>query len=175
MVDSNDANPSGKQQPTLIPTPGTGQVWVSDYPLPPAIEENYRRVEIYADKQLIADSSVGFRVLATANAPTYYLPGDDVAMQALVQLQVHSHCQWKGKADYWALRDDPQRQAVAWRYQQPLEAFAPLAGCFAFYAAPLRCLLDGERVQPQPGDFSGGWVTRDITGPFKDANGSADR
>ena len=27
--------------------------------------------------------------------------------------------------------------------------------------------VDGEVVQSQPGDFYGGWITREIVGPFK--------
>jgi len=34
------------------------------------------------------------------------------------------------------------------------------------------CLVDGELVQAQEGSFYGGWVTRDIVGPFKGAPGT---
>jgi hypothetical protein len=34
------------------------------------------------------------------------------------------------------------------------------------------CFVDGERVIPQEGDFYGGWVTREIVGPFKGGEGS---
>ena len=29
------------------------------------------------------------------------------------------------------------------------------------------CFVDDERVQSQEGDFYGGWITKDIVGPFK--------
>jgi hypothetical protein len=29
------------------------------------------------------------------------------------------------------------------------------------------CLVDGERVLPQPGGYYGGWITSTVTGPFK--------
>ena len=43
----------------------------------------------------------------------------------------------------------------------------------AFYAGPLdACLVDGERVVPQPGGFYGGWITSHVAGPFKGIPGS---
>ncbi len=43
----------------------------------------------------------------------------------------------------------------------------------AFYPSKMeRCLVDGEEVQAQPGDFYGGWITHDIVGPFKGATGT---
>jgi hypothetical protein len=41
-----------------------------------------------------------------------------------------------------------------------------------FYPALLACFLDDERVTPQDGGCYGGWVTKDIVGPFKGAPGS---
>jgi hypothetical protein len=34
------------------------------------------------------------------------------------------------------------------------------------------CFVDGEKVEPQPGNFYGGWITSDIVGPFKGVLGS---
>jgi hypothetical protein len=34
------------------------------------------------------------------------------------------------------------------------------------------CFVDGERVQPQDGDFYGGWITSAIVGPFKGGAGT---
>ena len=34
------------------------------------------------------------------------------------------------------------------------------------------CWVDDERVEPQQGDFYGGWVTSAIVGPFKGAPGT---
>lgn len=36
----------------------------------------------------------------------------------------------------------------------------------------LACLVDGERVQPQPGRFYAGWITPELVGPFKGEPGS---
>ena len=34
------------------------------------------------------------------------------------------------------------------------------------------CYVDGELVTAQAGDFYGGWITKDIVGPFKGSAGS---
>jgi hypothetical protein len=34
------------------------------------------------------------------------------------------------------------------------------------------CYVDDEQVTAQEGDFYGGWVTRDVVGPFKGAPGT---
>jgi hypothetical protein len=36
------------------------------------------------------------------------------------------------------------------------------------------CLVDGERVVPQPGGYYGGWITSRVSGPFKGAAGTED-
>jgi hypothetical protein len=43
----------------------------------------------------------------------------------------------------------------------------------AFYPGRLDAAwLDDERVQAQPGDFYGGWITGDLVGPFKGPPGT---
>jgi hypothetical protein len=62
--------------------------------------------------------------------------------------------------------------SAAWGYDHPSPAFAAIAGDVAFSAAPMdRCLVGDEVVEPQPGDFYGGWVTAGIVGPCKGGPG----
>ena len=76
-------------------------------------------------------------------------------------------CSWKGRARYWALADDPRREAIRLSYDDPAPAFEAIRGFFSFYPAKLACLVDGERVRPQPGGFYSGWMTSEIVGPVK--------
>ena len=48
-----------------------------------------------------------------------------------------------------------------------------IRGYSSFYPAKVECYIGGERVQPQPGGFYGGWVTAEIVGPFKGEPGTA--
>jgi len=125
---------------------------------------------------LIADSTQALRVLETSHPPTIYLPPEDVRMQLLEPSAARaSFCEWKGSAEYLDLVTRAGREtAVAWRYRERTPAYAALRDFTAFYPARLdTCRLGDERVLGQPGDFYGGWVTRDLAGPFKGAPGTA--
>ncbi len=62
---------------------------------------------------------------------------------------------------------------AGWYYPTPSPQFAALADHVAVYAGAMdECLVDGERVTPQPGGFYGGWITSKVVGPFKGAAGS---
>jgi hypothetical protein len=64
---------------------------------------------------------------------------------------------------------------AAWCYRETTRGFTEIAGWFAFFAGRVdECWLGEERVEPQPGDFYGGWITSDITGPFKGGPGTED-
>jgi len=64
------------------------------------------------------------------------------------------------------------RRPVGWSYPNPNPPFETIASYFSFYPARLECYVEGERVQPQPGEFYGGWVTHEIVGPFKGRPGT---
>ena len=56
----------------------------------------------------------------------------------------------------------------------PRPRYEALRDHVAFYPGRMdACWLDDERVQPQAGDFYGGWVTADLRGPFKGGPGTA--
>ena len=49
-----------------------------------------------------------------------------------------------------------------------------IQGYLSMYASPWDCFVDGEKVETQPGDFYGGWVTSEIEGIVKGRNGNFD-
>ena len=163
----------GQTRPDFAAVPGPGQESVWDYPRPPKLAPDGRRVDvIYGDLQ-IASSGSCYRVLETASPPTFYIPPADIAWQHLVSAPGSSICEWKGTAGYWALSAHPQLGAVGWEYPQPTPAFEPIKGHVAFYPSILDCYVAGERVIAQPGRFYGGWITGEIVGPFKGEPGTA--
>jgi uncharacterized protein (DUF427 family) len=158
----------GQERPAFAETPGPGQESVWDYPRPPAIVIDQRRVEVRLGDLVVADSRQSFRILETASPPTFYIPPHDVQVQLLQPCHGVSVCEWKGIAHYWVLRDHASfPQAIGWSYPTPNNPFEAIAGYFSFYPARVECFVDGERVRPQPGEFYGGWVTSEIVGPFK--------
>lgn len=163
---------TGQRRPDFADPTEHGQESVWDYPRPPALVRNSSLIEVIHGETIVAHSSLNLRVLETASPPTYYLSSDSVKWSALKSVDAKSYCEWKGTATYWALASDPSGQPVAWQYQDPSPTFAEIADCISFYPGRIACTVDGERVQPQPGEFYGGWVTSKITGPFKGEPGT---
>jgi uncharacterized protein (DUF427 family) len=152
--------------------PGEESVW--DFPRPPRVERTEKRLEVYFNGSRVADTTRGLRVLETSHPPVYYFPPEDVATEHMRQSDMVTYCEWKGEASYLTLsvggRTAPN---AAWTYGEPSGAFRDLAGYIAFYPALMdECRVDGETAVPQPGGFYGGWITRDIKGPFKGAAGT---
>ena len=147
-------------------------VW--DYPRPPALVACERRVRIELGGVRLADSTRALRVLETSHPPTVYIPPEDVAMEYLKPARGRSLCEWKGRAGYLDVAvGDRREEAAAWRYLEPAPAYAALAGYVSFYPGRMdACHLGDERVEAQPGDFYGGWVTSDNEGPFKGGPGT---
>lgn len=165
---------TGRERPPFAEEPGPGQESVWDYPRPPRVEPDGREVVVRSGERLIARSREALRVLETASPPTFYVPRRDVDEAWLVPASGSSRCEWKGEATYWSVRTpEGLAERVAWSYEDPFEDFAALRGYLSFYPAHLECRVDGERVRPQPGGFYGGWVTSEVVGPFKGADGSA--
>ena len=147
-------------------------VW--DYPRPPRLERSPNRVTIVHHGITVADSDRCWRVLETSHPPVYYVPREDIAAGLLESAAGSSFCEFKGTASYWDLVvGDTRVREAAWSYEHPDPGYADLTGAIAFYPGRVdACTVAGERVRPQEGDFYGGWITDDITGPFKGAPGT---
>jgi uncharacterized protein (DUF427 family) len=147
-------------------------VW--DYPRPPALVPCGRRVRVEIGGLLLADSTRALRVLETSHPPTIYLPPEDVRTEALVPVGRTSFCEWKGVASYFDVEaGDRIESAAAWTYRHPSAPYAALRDFVSLYPGRMdACFLDDERVHAQPGDFYGGWITSDVTGPFKGGPGT---
>jgi uncharacterized protein (DUF427 family) len=154
--------------------PGPGQESVWDYPRPPRVEDTSQHIRVIFNGVLLAETRRAKRVLETGHPPVYYIPPEDVRLAYLRPTARRTMCEWKGQARYYTVRvGDKEASNAAWSYPTPTPAFASIRDCVAFYAHRMDvCTVDGERVQPQPGDFYGGWITRDIVGPSKGLAGS---
>lgn len=159
---------TGGDRPSFAIEPGPGQESVWDYPRPPALVNDQRRVIVSAGDFVIAETTSTVRVLETASPPTVYIPQADVNFDHLVQAAGQSFCEWKGSATYWSVQTPQQLiKNAGWSYASPSERFKQIDGYLSFYPGKVSCFVDGELVRPQAGDFYGGWVTDEIVGPFK--------
>jgi uncharacterized protein (DUF427 family) len=148
-------------------------VWA--YPRPPSVERSARHLRVVLGGVVVADTTRAWRVLETSHPPNFYFPLDDVAPEMLTRDRRTSWCEFKGRAHYWTVRGgDRVERAAAWGYDEPSPGYESLRGAVAFYPGRMEaCFVDDEAVRAQPGGFYGGWVTREIVGPFKGPPGTA--
>jgi uncharacterized protein (DUF427 family) len=149
--------------------PGPGQESVWDYPRPPRLEPSTRRIRVLFAGEVIADTTRALRVLETSHPPVYYIPPQDLQTRWLERSSRSSFCEFKGRARYHGIKVGDRRSAdAAWSYPDPTPRFEPIRDHLAFYPSRVdECWVDEERVEAQPGDFYGGWITSEVVGPFK--------
>jgi uncharacterized protein (DUF427 family) len=154
--------------------PGPGQESVWDYPRPPRLEDCDREIKVVFAGQTIVETTNSKRVLETSHPPVYYVPVQDARPGVLLPSDRRTFCEWKGVAHYFHVRvGESLAENAAWGYDQPSARFSSLRDHVAIYAHLMdACYVDGEQVQSQLGGFYGGWVTKDIAGPFKGAPGT---
>ncbi|MBT8383616.1 MAG: DUF427 domain-containing protein [Ignavibacteriaceae bacterium] len=145
-----------------------------DYPRPPRLEKVIKEIKIIFNNSKIALTKDAYRVLETSHPPVYYIPPNDIKMEFLVFGSGSSYCEWKGMASYYNVKVGAREALKAgWYYPKPTNEFFAIQNYVAFYADKMDgCFVDDELVTPQPGGFYGGWITKDIVGPFKGEPGS---
>ncbi len=154
------------------PLPGQESVW--DYPRPPALRRTDDLVEVHFGDKTIARTRESVQVLETSHPPTYYIPRGAFAEGVLVPVEGHTHCEFKGRADYFdvVVGERVAKRAV-WQYPHPTSRFTALSQHVALMPATMdACFVNGERVIPQEGQFYGGWITSKVSGPFKGGPGT---
>lgn len=152
------------------PLPDSESAW--DYPRPPRIEPIDWPVRVEHGDHVLAETRGAVRVLETSHPPCFYIPPDDVDFERLVPSETRTYCEWKGRARYWHLETDAGRiEDASWAYPEPTDD--RIRGHVSFYARKVgACFVAGERVQPQEGDFYGGWILSWVKGPFKGGPGT---
>jgi uncharacterized protein (DUF427 family) len=163
---ADERHPRGRPAPEAI-APGQESVW--DYPRPPIARFSDEEIVVVLGGEEICEARASWRVLETSHPPTYYLPRAAFRPGSLVATRGTSWCEWKGAAAYLdVIGGETTARRAAWYYPRPSPDFAMLADHVAVYPGRMDyCLVDGERVVPQPGDFYGGWITSTVVGPFK--------
>lgn len=147
-------------------------VW--DYPRPPILERVDWRIRVVHGGVTIVDAPHAMRVLETSQAPAYYVAAEFVDRGHLVEVPRRSMCEWKGSASYAdVVVGDRRVEEAGWTYREPTPRFEPIRDHWAFYAQTLdECWVDDERVDGNEGGFYGGWITANVTGPYKGAAGT---
>ena len=97
-------------------------------------EPSPRRVRVRFNGATVADTLRAHLMRETGHVPVYYFPPEDVRMDLFTPTDHHSHCPYKGDADYWTLAVGAQvAENVMWSYPDPLLEVAAIAGFVSFY------------------------------------------
>jgi uncharacterized protein (DUF427 family) len=133
------------------------------------------RIVVVHRGRTIVDAPQATRVLETSQPPAYYVDPRYVDERCLAPSSTNTYCEWKGRASYVDVIIEGERVTDAgWRYERPTASFRALAGHYAFYAQEVdQCFVDDELVAPNEGGFYGGWITANVTGPFKGGPGTS--
>jgi uncharacterized protein (DUF427 family) len=133
------------------------------------VESVAKRLRVEFGGMVLADTSQGLRVIETSSPPVYYFPLEDVVLRYLAQTDQSTFCEWKGVAHYWSIQvQDRVAPQGAWSYPDPTAGYESIRNYMAFYPSLMdACYVGDDLATPQTGDFYGGWITPEITGPFK--------
>ncbi|BCW61657.1 hypothetical protein StoSoilB22_06300 [Arthrobacter sp. StoSoilB22] len=173
MVSSGRVSGVFRRPRPIKPAPGQESVW--DYPRPPRVEPRAERVVVRLGGQVIVDTTDAVRVLETSHPPVYYVPLDAFPEGVLIPVGGTTFCEFKGQASYFTIAaGGTVVERGGWTYPHPTRGFEALSTRVALYPENMEaCTVDGEQVTFQEGGFYGGWITRQIVGPFKGGPGTA--
>mgnify|MGYP000020480364 CR=1 FL=1 len=109
---------------------------------------SHRHVKVALDGVTLADTRCPVTVFETGLPTRYYIDRTDVAFEYLLPTDTQTLCPYKGvTAQYWSVRvNDTVHQDLAWTYETPLLAVAPIANLVAFYNEKVDITVDGVGV-----------------------------
>ena len=112
---------------------------------------SHRSVRVELDGVVLAESRSPVLLFETGLPTRYYLDKTDVRFEHLVPSDTRTPCPYKGRTTgYWSIDvNGTVHEDLAWSYDFPTLAVAPVAGLVAFYNEKVDHVLDGQRV-PRP-------------------------
>ena len=110
-----------------------------------------RRVQVFVDGEMVADSKKGVFLFETGHPTRYYLPIADTHLELLSPSRYISRCPYKGIASYYHLTvNGKHHENFVWYYPEPVHEAARIKGLVCFYNELVdRILVDGVE-QPKP-------------------------
>ena len=117
---------------------------------------SHRHVTVELDGVVLADTRSPVLLFETGLPTRYYIDRTDVAFEHLEPSGTQSLCPYKGvTSGYWSARvGDTVHDDIAWTYNTPLPAVAPITNLVAFYNEKLDLTVDGVRLERPKTHFS---------------------
>jgi len=114
-----------------------------------------RHIAVALNGVLLADSRNPVLLFETDLPTRYYVPREDVNIDALSPSTNHSLCPYKGVADqYWDVRGQPAARNIAWSYAKSFPAVGKVADKIAFYNELVDITVDDMPQQRPVSVFS---------------------
>lgn len=173
LMIENDSRASARIRPDTIAVPRPGQISVWDFPRPPRVEPVNAKVAVVHGGVVIASSDWALRVCETAHPPWYFFPPSDVRTDLLRRSRKKFAREYIGDASLWSIKlRGHSVDNAAWSFAKPGRGYESIRGHVAFFPRLVdECWVGNQRAEAQKGEW-GGWITPDLTGPFKGEPGS---
>jgi uncharacterized protein (DUF427 family) len=112
---------------------------------------SHRHVRVELDGVLLADTHTPVLLFETGLPTRYYIDRTDVVFANLEPSGTQTLCPYKGlTSGYWSVRvGETVHPDLAWTYDYPLAAVAPIARMIAFYNEKVDVAVDGAPL-PRP-------------------------
>lgn len=109
-----------------------------------------RPVRVFADGEVIAESTRAVALFESGLPPRFYLPAEDVRADLLQPSETTTRCAYKGVASYWHLRvEGALHEDLAWTYEEPSDDGRAIRGLICFFNERVDLEMDGH-VQERP-------------------------
>ncbi|BBX05169.1 hypothetical protein BST36_13550 [Mycolicibacterium moriokaense] len=117
---------------------------------------SHRHVTVALDGVVLADTHTPVLLFETGLPTRYYIDRTDVAFEHLERSTTQTLCPYKGvTSGYWSVRvADALVPDLAWTYETPLPAVAPIANLVAFYNEKVDITVDGVQLARPSTHFS---------------------
>ena len=115
-----------------------------DHPI--TIAPHGARVVVTAGGRVVADSRDALALREASYPPVFYIPRDDVDLNALTRTDHATYCPYKGDAAYYSIPSSGERGTNAvWTYEDPYDAVSPIKDRLAFYPNRVDAIAEQPR------------------------------
>lgn len=127
-----------------------------------------REVRVRIGGELFGESTRPRILFETSLPPRYYLPREDIRMEALEPSDLRTGCAYKGWATYWdAVTSTGRVAAAAWSYLEPLREGEPIGNLLCFFQErqEIEVEVDGVVIESSATAWSSTeWIARTAAG-----------
>lgn len=119
-----------------------------------SFEPSDSRIRVEFNGKTIADSQNVMIFRETGLPATYYFPRDEVQLDVLTPTDYHTHCPFKGNANYWTINVAGKlAENSAWSYEDPYDEAKAISNYIAFvWDAMDAWYEDGRRIPERIGE-----------------------